>query len=158
MSGHDRPRRVELTARAEQVDREIKKLKIDRSSQDKRTGAQYHADLADQTERQLRRSPSWRAGRPLADHRGQCDCPATLAGCVERRSWPTSTDLGSRNTNNPDAPSSPPVIHGRPSSYSHGCRCQECRDAAAGAQRARRARRAVNAAIAAGRLERGDER
>lgn len=35
--------------------------------QDRRTGAQYRADLEAETERSLMRSPRWRVGLPLAD-------------------------------------------------------------------------------------------
>ena len=45
------------------------------AGQDRRTGLEYAADLARETEWSLRQSPSWRAGQPLEDH--------------ER--WPTAT-------------------------------------------------------------------
>lgn len=64
---------------------------------DKRTAADYRAELEAEAERSLMRSPRWRAGRPLEDHRDACDCPLTLAGCWERRAWPTSDGLGSRS-------------------------------------------------------------
>ena len=51
--------------------------------QDRRTGLEYAADLARETEWSLRQSASWRAGHPLQDH--------------ER--WPrlSSDQLGSRS-------------------------------------------------------------
>jgi hypothetical protein len=57
-------------------------VRLPAGGQDKRTAAQYTTDLARETEWSLRRSPSWRAGKPLADG--------------ER--WPnlTSADLGGR--------------------------------------------------------------
>ena len=61
---------------------------------DRRTADEYAADLQAETDRTLRRSPSWQTGQPLADHRQRCDCPHTLAGCVERRPWPTIGELG----------------------------------------------------------------
>ena len=67
---------------------------------EKRTAAQYMNDLIAETVRSLHKSPSWRAGRPLKDHRGECDCPRSLAGCVERQGWPTNTQLGARNPDN----------------------------------------------------------
>lgn len=63
--------------------------------QDRRTDAQYAADLQRETDRSLRRSANWRASRALDDHRDACDCPP-LAGCVERRPSLASGDLGSR--------------------------------------------------------------
>lgn len=65
--------------------------------QDHRTGREYHDALVDEAERSLMRSPRWRAGQPLEDHRDACDCPLTLAGCRERRAWPSSEGLGSRS-------------------------------------------------------------
>ncbi len=53
-----------------------------KSGQDRRTGDQYRAALARETEASLLRSPSWRAGEPLEDH--------------ERRPRLTSDELGSR--------------------------------------------------------------
>lgn len=66
---------------------------------DRRTGAEYAADLARETERSLRKSRNWLADRPLSDHRDVCDCPPSLAGCVERQTWHTLADV----------PKAPPV-------------------------------------------------
>ncbi len=57
-------------------------VRVPASGQDKRTGDQYRAALERETEASLRRSPSWRAGKPLA----------------EGERWPslTSADLGGR--------------------------------------------------------------
>lgn len=65
-----------------------------KTDQDRRTADEYAADLAGETDRSLAKSPHWRVGLPLADHRERCDCPATLIGCTERRAWPTLGDIG----------------------------------------------------------------
>ena len=85
------PGRVDLQVRDERVPNVRPE-----GGQDRRTGAEYLAALERETEVSLRRSASWRDGQPLADHREQCDCERTLAGCVERRLSLRSGDLGSR--------------------------------------------------------------
>jgi hypothetical protein len=86
--------RVDLTTRAEMVDHELGRQNLQvRADQDHRTGDQYAADLVQQAEVSLMRSPRWRAGKALDDHRHQCGCPQTLAGCVERRPTAYSSEL-----------------------------------------------------------------
>jgi hypothetical protein len=69
------------------------------AGQDRRSGTEYAADLAGETDRSLAKSRNWQAGRPLSDHRAVCDCPPSLAGCVERQTWHTLADI----------PKAPPV-------------------------------------------------
>jgi hypothetical protein len=52
--------------------------------------------LARETERSLRKSRRWLTGHPLGDHRDVCDCPPSLAGCVERQTWHTLGDVPKR--------------------------------------------------------------
>jgi thioesterase domain-containing protein len=86
--------RVDLTTRAEMVDHELGRQNLQvRTGQDHRTGAEYQADLDREAEVSLMRSASWRAGKPLDDHRAECDCERTLAGCVERRPTAYSSEL-----------------------------------------------------------------
>lgn len=73
------------------------RVPLPKPGQDRRGGDEYLVDLVNEVERSLMKSPRWRAGRELADHRLLCDCPLTLAGCWERRAWPTSDGLGSRS-------------------------------------------------------------
>ena len=100
---------------------------------------QYMADLIAETVRSLHKSPSWRAGRPLKDHRGECDCPRSLAGCVERQGWPSNSELGARNPDNEGHARSPrrrvDPTHDLRTTYAHGCRCNACRQANTAYQR-----------------------
>jgi hypothetical protein len=93
--------------------------------QDRRTGEQFAAALARETETSLNRSPSWRTGLPLDDH--------------ERWRRLSSDHLGSRS----GVPAHGGRTHGRVSTYRDGCRCESCRDAEAAKRRAIRARKAA---------------
>lgn len=88
--------RLDLVQHAERIDHDVQRARnahTPDSGHDTRTGDQYWADLVNEAERSLLKSRNWRAGRALADHLTQCDCPPTLAGCVERRAWHTIADI-----------------------------------------------------------------
>lgn len=69
MSRDYRLGRLDPGRNAERVDHDqlrVQYAKEPTAGQDKRSGAEYAADLARETEWSLRRSASWRAGKPLA--------------------------------------------------------------------------------------------
>ncbi len=72
--------------------------------------AAYAAELQRLTDTTLRRSASWRAGRPLVDHRLVCDCPPSLAGCTER--WPSTASQGSATAARAHLPTLPSRTEG----------------------------------------------
>jgi hypothetical protein len=71
MTGRDyRLGRLDLVQRAERVDHEqqrARNLHVAGAGQDRRSGDQYRAALARETEASLRRSASWRNGQPLLE-------------------------------------------------------------------------------------------
>jgi hypothetical protein len=98
MSGRDyRLGKLSLVDRAARIDeertRKLQAANAANAGQDKRTGDQYWADLVNEAERSLLKSRQWQAGHALEDHRALCNCPPTLAGCVERRTWHTLADI-----------------------------------------------------------------